>query len=446
MAAITGLARLLATTGDTAFVSSTWPDWRASLLWVVGRVQQGSGLGVFRETVFFTNPLFLDVTCGVTMNAFAFAALSDGAAIASALGFEADAALFGAAAAALRAAIVARAFNESAGAFNAAVLADSAAFPDLFWAGPPSAAALAPNALANYVALAKGVLDNDAPRAARAVQFIMAGDSGGVVAAAGAPMTSIQLLAALYGYGASAAADKAALDVIRLNWALMVANDDVGTLFEFFDDSGEVSHNMGAAPLPFLLERVLGVMTTLPLSPTHRRVSIEPHLGDLAAALGVAVTEFGPVGVAWSLVGGAWASARRAVSLELNASIAEQLPVPARSPGLRGAAPAAAAVVVAIALPLSDAATPPPSDTRLLLPYCLALGGAPPLNVTKAVASGALTLDADLRYLRFEWPVALDGRGVRGEREPQWLGSPPLRGLAATASLAALLSAPAGGC
>ena len=138
------------------------------------------------------------------MNAFAFAALSDGAAIASALGFEADAALFGAAAAALRAAIVARAFNESAGAFNAAVLADSAAFPDLFWAGPPSAAALAPNALANYVALAKGVLDNDAPRAARAVQFIMAGDSGGVVAAAGAPMTSIQLLAALYGYGAPA--------------------------------------------------------------------------------------------------------------------------------------------------------------------------------------------------------------------------------------------------
>jgi hypothetical protein len=109
MAAITAVARLLATTGDAEFVASTWPDWRASLFWVMSRVQQGSGLGLFRETVFFTDPLFLDITCGVTMNAFAFAALSDGAAVASALGFDADAATFGAAATALRAALVARA-------------------------------------------------------------------------------------------------------------------------------------------------------------------------------------------------------------------------------------------------------------------------------------------------------------------------------------------------
>lgn len=452
MAAITAVARLLATTGDAEFVASTWPDWRASLFWVMSRVQQGSGLGLFRETVFFTDPLFLDITCGVTMNAFAFAALSDGAAVASALGFDADAATFGAAATALRAALVARAFNESAGAFNAAVLADTAAFPDLFWAGPPNATALAPNALANYVALAKGVLDGDAPRAARVVQWLMAG--GGISSAAGAPMTAIQLLSALFSQGASSLADKAALDVIRANWALMVSADDVGTLWEFFDDSGEVSHNMGAAPLPFLLECVLGVTTTLPLSPTQRRVSVEPHLGDLAAARGVAVTEFGPVGVSWQLVGGAWGppAPLRAVSLELNASIAQVLPVPARSPGLRGAAPAAAAVVVTVALPLSDAATPPPADESALLPYCLALSGAPRQNVTEGLASGALTLDSDRRYLRFEWPVALgEGEGggaasVGGSEEPRWLGGPPLRGLAATASLAALLSAPAGGC
>ena len=448
MAAITALARLLAVTGDEDFVRSTWPDWRAALLWVAGRVQLGSGLGLFRETVFFTDPLFLDITCGTTMNAFAFAALSDGAAVAAALGAEADAAAFGAAAAALRAALVARAFNESAGAFNSAVPADAAAFPDFAWVGPPNATTLAPNALANYVALAKGVLDNDSARALRVMQWLIA-SGGGIAAAAGAPMTSIQLLSALFAFGGSAAADKAALDVMRTNWAGMVAADDVGTLWEFFEDTGEVSHNMGAAPLPFLLERVLGVTTTLPLSPANRRVSVEPHLGDLAAANGVAVTEFGPVGVAWTLVGGSWTSAARSVALELNASIAAVLPLPARAPGRRGAAPGAAAVVVSVALPLSDATTPPPADASLLRPFCLSLSGAAALNVSEAIADGRLALDGDRRYLRFEWPVALLGDGSGGGEmavAPRWLGGPPLRGLAATASLAVLLSAPAGGC
>jgi len=446
MAAITALARLLAVTGDEAFVRATWPDWRASLLWLTGRVQLGSGLGSFRETVFFTDPLFLDITCGTAMNAFAFAALSDGAGVAAALGLDADAASFGAAAAALRAALVARAFNESAGAFSAAVPADAAAFLDFAWVGPPNATQLAPNPLANYLALAKGVLDADAPRAARVVQWL-ASAPGGLAAGAGAPMTAIQLLAALYAHGGSAVADKAALDVVRVNWAAMVAAEDVGTLWEFFDDSGEVSHNMGASPLPFLLERVLGISTPLPLAPDARRVNVEPHLGDLAAARGVAATEYGPVGVSWVLTGGAWEAAARSVALELNASIAQVLPLPARSPGLRGAAPAAAALTIAVALPLSDAATPPPADAGLLRPFCLALsGGGAPMNVTQALASGDLTLDADRRYLRFAWPVALAAAGGAAPGEPRWLGGAPLRGLAAAASLSALLSAPTGGC
>ena len=451
MAAITGLARLVATTGDegAAFARSTWADWRAGLLWVAGRVQLGSGLGLFRETVFFTDELFLDITCGVTMNAFAFAALSDGAALAAELGFAADAQNFAGAAAALRAALIARAFNESEGAFAAGVPADSAAFPDLFWSPDANASALAPSPLPNYVALAKGVLDADPARAARVAQWLLRRD---LISAAGAPMTAIQLLAALYAHGNSSQADKAALDVVRANWAQMVAADDVGTLWEFFDESGEVAHNMGAAPLPFLLERVLGVTTTLPLSPVRRRVSLEPHLGDLATARGVAVSEFGPVGVAWALVGGSWGSAgARSVALELNASVAVALPPPARSPGLRGAAsPDAAAVVVLVSLPLSDAAEPPPADpAAALAPYCLARGGAATLNVTEGLASGELSLDADRRYLRFEWSVATLGANEErelGERPPSWLGGPPLRGLAAVASLSVLLSAPVGGC
>ena len=453
MAAITALARLLATTGDdgAAFALSTWSDWRASLLWIVSRVQLQSGMGLFRETVFFTDPLFLDITCGTAMNAFAFAALSDGARVASALGQSDDAKLFGGAAFSLRAAMIANAFNETVGAFSASVPGDAAAsFPDLFWTGGTTAAgAREPDALANYVSLAQGVLDADPARAQRAMTWLLGAD-GNVSSAAGAPMTSIQLLAALYAHGGSAATDKAALDVVRTNWRVMVGTSQ-DTLWEFFDDSGEVSHNMGASPLPFLLERVLGVTTTLPVTPALRRVSVEPHLGDLVAASGVAITEFGPVGVAWSLVGGSWASALRVVALELNASVAERLPLSACSPGRRGAAPCAAAVVVAVALPLSDPATPPPAGAGALARFCLSLmvdGGAPSvLNVTQAIASGSLALDTDRRYLRFEWPVAV---AAGQEREvslpPEWLGGPPLRGLAATSTLASLLSAPQGGC
>jgi len=445
-ALVTALKRYLDVTGDTSFVKSIYPDTRSQLLNILSRIQLSSGLGLFRETIFFTDPLFLDLTCGTTLNSFAFAALVDGAGIASTLAYNTDASLFSQTAELLRAALINKSWNSSSSlpAFNAAYPSD-AAIDGTTWTGPGGNLSIvqAPSSYANFIALAKGVLDLDTERAADAITYLCSEMNNPLVQAA-APMAAIQQLSALFNYGGSSTIDKVAIDVIRTNWAAMVNATDVGTLWEFFDESGEVSHNMGAAPLPFLLEHVLGVTTTLPISPDHRLITIEPHLGDIYNVNGVAVSEFGPVGVSWKISNGSWVNGgNRAVDLTLNVSIAQILPLPARSPST------ATSVNVSIAFPLSDAYIPPPSSASSLSTCCLelsTLGRA--LNVSQALENGELTLDKDRRYLRYFWNVVFsnDGKGEEMMTPPHWLGGPALNGLQGTDSMIARLSSPSGGC
>lgn len=447
LALITALKRYLDVSGDISFVRSFWPDIRSQLLNIFSRLQPTSGLGLFRETIFFTDPLFLDLTCGTTINAFAFAALIDGAAIAYELGYEKDSALFADAGEALRTALINKSWNSTAvlPAFNAAYPSD-ASIDGSSWTGPGGNLSViqTPSSYANFIALAKGVLDLDPERATDAISFLTNAENNPLSQAA-APMAAIQQLSALFTYGGSASIDKLAIDIIRTNWAIMVNATDVGTLWEFFDESGEVSHNMGAAPLPFLLERVLGVTTTLPITPDHRLITIEPHLGDISIVNGVTVSEFGPVGVSWKLTNGEWNSGDRAVDLVVNVSLASVLPVPARS------STSSSGVNVSIAIPLSDANTLPPFSASSLSTCCLelsTLGKA--LNVSQALEQGQISLDTDRRYLRFVWNGKSGGVEAESKEEidppSQWLGGPALHGLVGTDSLIARLSSPQGGC
>jgi hypothetical protein len=446
------MKRYLDVSGDIAFVRSFWPDIRSQLVNIFSRLQPTSGLGLFRETIFFTDALFLDLTCGTTINAFAFAALIDGAAIAYELGYEKDSALFSEAGEALRAALVNKSWNSTADlpAFNAAYPSD-ASIDGSSWTGPGGNLSViqTPSFYANFIALAKGVLDLDPERASEAISFLTNAENNPLSQAA-APMAAIQQLSALFSYGGSAKIDKLAIDVIRTNWATMVNATDVGTLWEFFDESGEVSHNMGAAPLPFLLERVLGVTTTLPITPDHRLITIEPHLGDISIVNGVAVSEFGPVGVSWTLTSGEWNSGDRAVDLVVNVSLASVLPVRARRSGT-----SSSGVNVSIAIPLSDANTLPPISASSLSTCCLELSTlGKVLNVSQALEQGQISLDTDRRYLRFVWNAIMRSEGVKGESKDEieidpplhWLGGPALRGLVGTDSLTARLSSPQGGC
>jgi hypothetical protein len=209
---------------------------------------------------------------------------------------------------------------------------------------------------------------------------------------------------------------------------------------------------MGAAPLPFLLERVLGVSAPLPLS--EGLIHVEPHLGGLPAAAGVVGTEWGPVGVSWDITGGPWYPPwPRSVLVHLNASIAKSalsLKSSTRSHG-------AATLTALVALPLDDPTTPAPTLSDLSR-YCIDVeqdgGAVSTLNVTQAVATGKLILDADARYLRYPaWTFGVDkGAGTtRGHLQsdeaagPAWLQGPPLMGLYLTSTLQLRLYAPAGG-
>ena len=60
---------------------------------------------------------------------------------------------------------------------------------------------------------------------------------------------------------------------------------------------GSKAHIYGMFPGYFLSAFVLGVRRDAPV--VNRTLVIEPHLGDLAEAEGVVVTEFGPVPVSW---------------------------------------------------------------------------------------------------------------------------------------------------
>jgi len=318
-----------------------------------------------------------------------------------------------------------------------------------------------PNAYANFIALAQGVVSGmegspTAPLAQAVVAWLMRPENMATVAAK-APMAAIQQLTALYsasacgGGGASttssAALDKLALDIVRVNWREMVEAEDVGTLWEFFSGSqgGEVSHNMGAAPLPFLGEWVLGVRGTPILTQGGGllQLLVEPHLGDIKEAQGVVGTEFGgPVGVAWKVTPGTWGGGgeglqgTRAVDLQLNVS-----------------AVTAGGVNVSIALPLDDDVTPPPEGPGALNGLCLSLGGRV-VNVTQGLSSGALVLDKMGRYLRVVWVANFSDsfHSSHNSNSPpappvRWLGGGELRGLSGVDSVVVRLAAGGvGGC
>jgi hypothetical protein len=83
------------------------------------------------------------------------------------------------------------------------------------------------------------------------------------------------------------------LHTIRTKWKPMA---DWGTSWEAFS-GGSKAHCYGMFPGYFLSACVLGVRLDGPAANKH--LLIDPRLGDLAAAEGTVVTEFGPVPVSW---------------------------------------------------------------------------------------------------------------------------------------------------
>ena len=93
--------------------------------------------------------------------------------------------------------------------------------------------------------------------------------------------------------------DRAVLARLR-SWKNM-ADSPWQTTWEM-TGGGSKAHVYGMVPAHTLSTYVLGVRRDAPVA--DKRIVIEPHLGDLTHAEGIAVTEFGPVPVSWKFVDG----------------------------------------------------------------------------------------------------------------------------------------------
>ncbi len=81
----------------------------------------------------------------------------------------------------------------------------------------------------------------------------------------------------------------------------MVSRVSPGTSTEGFETQGYLCHPFGLIPAYSLPGYVLGVRKPEPV--WNRAILLEPHPGDLLWAIGVGLTEFGPVPVEWKRAG-----------------------------------------------------------------------------------------------------------------------------------------------
>jgi len=384
--------------GRGLLLPALWPTVRLTLnRFLGGRTEAGLLLG--REFLGAGNPLGFAVTQGATLNAMLYRALTDGVWLAMQAGKGADATAWTAAAADLRAAMMATLF--SGGTFLSGIDADGSVHP--------------PTGVAAFVAVSSGVVDDDPAALASTLGWLLANN---VTDALTCPYQAAWLLRALFDHGAAAVAgglavpggvpglDAAALDVISARFPSVLV-PDTSTTTEMFG-SGDFQHQMGATAAYFLPSRVLGVRAVPPA--TGLSLLVEPHLGGLPAASGRAGTELGPAEVAWVTVGGApgaplpWtAGSARTVSCELNFTLTNV-------PTLPGAPPAPA-LTLTLALPLADPWTTPPPAASALASVEFTVNGGAPVNVAAVLAGGGalpdggtLMLDAGGWYLRLVLP------------------------------------------
>jgi hypothetical protein len=277
-------------TGDQAFVREMWPALVRQMQWFLDR-RTPRGLVLARQYTSFDDPLAYITGEGTALNAFVYQALIDAGKLGRVIGkdgYEKEARE-------LAAAINAHLWNGEAGTYNS---------------GFVQGKLLGPTAHAALLALDRGVVPPE--RVASTRQWFldhyrrpggfhcvhnpdfekMVAERAGI----GMPVTYYWVFQEFYRMN-SPAMDTEALREMRRRWARMVnTSTDTGTLWEMFNGP-ESCHNYGAVPAYFLSSFVLGVR--LDGSVLNKRLLIEPRLGDLAAAEGIVVTEFGPVPVAW---------------------------------------------------------------------------------------------------------------------------------------------------
>jgi hypothetical protein len=283
-------------TGDTSILRETWPAIVSQMDYFLDR-RTPRGLVRARDWVVWGNPTGYVIGEGTTLNAFVQRALVDASYLGKLIGDDRAAAKFGDAARTLAKAINTVLWNESTGSYSAGYFDDSEIAETQATShrlSLPLKDHLAPATLhAEVFALDRAIVPLD--RRARVEAALLTLQRG---------YTNPAIMVYYYSIKQMYRIDRPDLDdevlnLFRTRWAAMV-DSPLQCSWESFD-GGSKAHTYGMYPGYFLTAYVLGIRNDSPAA--SRTIVIEPHLGDLISAEGVAVTEFGPVPISWKREG-----------------------------------------------------------------------------------------------------------------------------------------------
>lgn len=287
------LADYVRYTGDTAFAAEQWKNVLRVLTWTG---QQRGANGLLTTTAANGKDWKVDNHTGegAWNNLIYYAALNDGAELATALGHDAEASTWRSQATALRRAINTHLWNPTTGVYDVSDNIRGAIAQD-----------------ANTFAALTGVAD--ARRADRILTVLdqrLRHPRGHLAYAEPAPAGQGQQISTMMS-GWEVMADlkagrtTAALDLIRREWGYMLSQDPGGTTWENIPITGDLegarsaAHSWGGLPAAALSRYILGVR---PTAPGFDSFIVAPQTGDLSWAEGDVPTPHGPVSVSWSRV------------------------------------------------------------------------------------------------------------------------------------------------
>ena len=299
---VSGIRRYYEATGETALIREIWPAVAAQMNYFLER-RTPRGLVRARDWVVWGNPLGYVTGETTTLNVFAQRALADAAFLARLIGEDADGATFSAAADDLAKAINTVLWNETEGSYFSGYFDDADAQAEYEGMGGkrklslPLADHRAPAMLhANLFALDRGVVPPE--RRERVLKNLLAEQKN----FNGADVMLYYYLARQLYELDQPALDTRVLELFRKKWQAMAASPWQCSWESL--DGGSKAHIYGMFPGYYLSAYVLGVRRDAPAA--EKTIVIEPHLGDLTAAAGVVVTEFGPVPISWQRQGDRW--------------------------------------------------------------------------------------------------------------------------------------------
>ncbi|KRF21823.1 alpha-L-rhamnosidase C-terminal domain-containing protein [Phycicoccus sp. Soil803] len=285
------LADYVRYTGDMTFAAEQWANVVRVLAWTG---QQRDAKGLITTTSTNGKDWKVDDHTGEATwnNLIYYAALTDGAELASALGRDAAASAWRTQAAALRTAINTHLWNPTTGVYdisdssNGAIAQDANTFAALTGVADPVRSTQILGVLDKRLQHARGHLAYAEPAPAGEGQQLSTMMSGWEVMA-----------------DLDAGRTTAALDLIRREWGYMLRQDPGGTTWENIPMTGDLdgahsaAHSWGSLPAAALSRYVLGIRPTTPGFDTF---VVAPQPGDLSWAAGDVPTPYGPVSINWS--------------------------------------------------------------------------------------------------------------------------------------------------